>query len=395
MSEYLELSGATLHRAVIQLPLQGAWVADVEHIEAPTVAVGDEVTLTLGSQSWVGTVYRVDPGEGRRWDTRIVGGGGGLSTVLAPRQYRSPPASLVVQDALVEAGEVVDAGTLARLATSVQPAWVRRAETAAQLLDEVSAILSYRWRVLPSGSVWLGTDAGTLATLEGDLIETGAASGVAVVAALEPTVSPGQTWRNPQTGVTVTVGAVVHRVDEQSTRTEIYALSGSGRLGEALSGVAARAAPPDLYAAYEYTVVVQNGDGTLELRSGAPGLPDLSKVVSTPGAPGATFTVAPGARCMVSFPGGRANAVPQVQAWVSGTPISHSIPVSSLLHLGATTATDFVTLDALVQGQLSAIAASISNIAAAVNAIVPGSVTIIYGSTAPIGPTAATRVKAT
>lgn len=395
MSEYLELSGAPLHRAVIQLPLQGAWVADVEHIEAPTVAVGDEVTLTLGSQSWVGTVYRVDPGEGRRWDTRIVGGGGGLSTVLAPRQYRSPPASLVVQDALVEAGEAVEAATLARLATSVQPAWVRRAETAAQLLDEVAAILSYRWRVLPSGAVWLGVDAGTLATFDSDLIETGAASGVSVVAALEPTVSPGQTWRNPQTGAIITVGAVIHRVDEQSTRTEIYALSGSGRLGEALSGVAARAAPPDLFACYEYTVVVQNGDGTLELRSGAPGLPDLSKVVSTPGAPGETFTVPAGARCMVAFPGGRANAVPQVQAWVSSTPISHSIPVTSLLHLGATAAADFVTLDALVQGQLTAIAASISNIAAAVNAIVPGSVTIIYGSTAPIGPTAATRVKAT
>lgn len=393
---YLTLNGAMLVRAVIRLPLVGAWVADVEHLDAPAVSAGDSATLVLGSQTWVGTVVRAEAAQGRTWDARIVGGAGGLGGTLAPRQYMTPPASLVVGDLLSEVGETLDAPTRLRLAGSLLRAWVRRAATAGQELDELARVLGYRWRVLPSGDVWLGEDDGDAVALEDfELLEEDAARGLTLVACSEPTITPGQTWTNPQTGASYEVGAVVIRVSEADTRAEIWASRAStGRLGEMLSRLIQKQASPDLYAAQEYTVVSQNVDGTLELRSGAEGYPDLSRVGYRPGIPGASFEGAAGARCLVAFRGGDPQD-PYVASWVSGTPTSLSLPVTSLLHLGALSAADFVALDSPVQTNYTAIAASISNIAAAVNTLAPGSVTVIYGSTSPITPTAATKTKAT
>lgn len=359
---YLTLSGAFLARAVLRLPLVGAWVADVEHLDPPSVAVGESVTLVIGSQSWVGTVVRAETAQGRTWDTRVVGGAGGLGQTLTPKQYRSPPASLVAADLLSEVGESLAAASSLTLVSVLLRAWVRRATTAGQAMDDLTRPLGYHWRVLPSGDVWVGTDTGDAVSLEEfEILEEDAARGLTLVACSEPTVTPGQTWTNPQTGASYEVGTVVHRVSEQDTRTEIWAAqANTGRLGEMIGRLARGTSSPDLYAPREYTVVVQNLDGTFELRSGDPLLPDLSRVPYYPGGPGETYTVAPGARCMVAFRGGSPD-YPLIDSWISATTLTHSWRTAS-----ATISNGGVATDALKEGTgfHSQMGASLTEVAA-------------------------------
>ena len=92
--------------------LMARGVADLEMQEEPTVAAGDSVTIEYGSQSFVGTVHRVSTFQGRGPDVRIVGGSGQLGTQLQPRQFVTPTAQNVVDAALREATEQLEATTL-------------------------------------------------------------------------------------------------------------------------------------------------------------------------------------------------------------------------------------------------------------------------------------------
>lgn len=366
MSYYLELSGAPLIRADIRLPLVGAWVADVEHVNTPSVAEGDRVSLTLGAQSWTGTVLRVETAGGRNWDCRIVGGAGGLGTTLTPKQYISPPASLVLQDALAEAGESAEASTLAALSSTLLRGWVRRQVTLGQELDALSRLLRLRWRVVPSGSVSMGTEPGTpVALAEAQVLEEDAARGRVVLAVNEPTVTPGQIWTSPETGASWEVGAVVIRVDELETRAEIWRTSGPGRLGEMLDTIARTAAPPDLFGVWEYTVILQNLDGTLDLRTGDDRAPDLSRVPYYPGGPGETFTVSPGARCLVAFLDG-SEQHPTITSWISASTLTHDWRTNSAKISSGGVATDVLKEGAGFHAQMGA---SLTEVAAVLAAL--------------------------
>ena len=352
---YLTLNGAILEQAVITLSRQGAWTADVQHLVDPSLAVGDSVSLVLGSQTFVGTVARVQFNQSPALDVRIVGGAGHLSDELPVAQFRSPTARNVIDIALQQAGE-----TLALTSDTTGLAlqldfWERSSRTLGQELDALrAAIAADAWRVLADGTVWLGTEAWSAASVAAyEVLELNADQGLLHIASDDPTVLPGQTIEG------IRVGMVIHRIDPDSSRTEVYADDGIDRLLGMFDALVQRGAPLDLFAFYEYTVISQSGS-SLELRSLDARMPSLSAVPYYPGIPGVTHTVIAGARCLVGFAGGSEQA-PYIAAWTSGTPTTMSLPVTSLLHLGAATGADFVALAALVDAQNAALAAAITS----------------------------------
>jgi hypothetical protein len=214
-----------------------------------------------------------------------------------------------------------------------------------------------------------------------------ASQGLLVIAAEDPTVLPGESWE----GVPGVIGTVIHDVSATATRTELYFADPGDREVGTFDSLLPQ---PDLFAFYVYKILTQNADGTLELRTTDQRLPDLSRCPVRFGLPGTSGTIPAGAVAMVGFAGGNSQD-PYVASWSSGTATNLAVQVGSLLELGSSPAASFVSLADLVATQLSAISASIINIAAAVNASSPGSVTNIYGVTVPVGSTAAAKVKAT
>lgn len=386
---YLTLNDQLCIAATVHLPCKGAWTSDVETPHIPSVAVGDPVTLALGSQSFVGTVHRVSTSEGNGFDVRIVGGKNGLSRVLSAAQFVKPTAKNVLDAALTEAAEVLSAlSDMTSLATLLD-FWERPARTLGQELDALSRLLGLVWRVLPSGDVWLGSDDWTAASVSDyDVLEHVADTGRLIFAADDPTVLPGQTFAG------VRASLVIHRITADETRTEILQEDGLDRSLGMLDALTRRAQQTDLHAYYPYQVISQNADGTFELKALDSRMPSLSRVPCSHAIPGTQYTIATGV-CLVGFRGGL-ETMPHVASWTTGTPTTAALPVSSTLHLGSTSAADYVALASLVQSQLSALKAALAGAV-----IVAGDggaslkATMLTALSAWPASTAATKVKAT
>lgn len=380
----------------VRLPLYGAWTAEATHGDPSVVpVVGAAAVVTLESQTFVGTVVRVSSLGDMSWDTLVVGGAGRLGALLAPTQFVGPTVGLVLDRALLEAGETRSPDiSPALLARSLQ-SWRRPERTLGRELDALVSELGgdVTWRITPDGLVWLGEDTWEDAQVDDyDVMLWDAAAGLVRIGAENPTVSPGQTWSEAGR-----VGTVIHLVTADNTRSDLYLVEAGSDRGDREAGAFdALLGRPDLLAFYQYVVVSQNGDGSLELRSTDARLPDLSRVPVRFGAPGMSVTIPAGRTVMVGFAGG-VETDPYVSSWLTGNPTTAAWQVDTTLDLGSSPATGFVSLASLTATELGKIAASIANIATAVNALAPGSVTIIYGTTPgyTVGSTATTKVKAT
>jgi hypothetical protein len=386
---YLTLNGQPLLSATITLCRRGAWTADIETASTQTLITGSRATLVFGSQTFVGTVHRFTSFGGRGVDVRIIGGNGGISTLLMPAQFYQPTARNVLGAALASAGETLSSAS--DLATLAKPLdfWERSSRTLGRELDAIADVTGLVWRVFPNGSVWLGSDQwleSGLSTYE--VMEHIADAGKMVIAADDPTVLPGQTFEG------LRVSMVVHRITEDATRTEIYQESSVDRSMGLLYSLIRRSQPTDLHAFYPYQVIAQNADGTFELKALDPRMPSLSHVRYEPATPGTLYSIGSGV-CMVGFEGGRETA-PFIAAWKLGTPTTVSLPVSSTLHLGAVSGADYVALSGLVESNLNALKAAI---AAAVVVTGDGGLSLKTTLLAALSgwptTTAATKVKAT
>lgn len=385
---YLTLNGDPCLSATISLPRRGAWIADVEVQNVPAVADGNLVSLVFGSQTFVGTVHRVTAFEGRGPDVRIVGGRGGLSTLLSPAQFYQPSARNVVDAALTAASETLSSTSDAVTLANQLDFWERSSRTTGQELDALARVTGLEWRVLADGSIFIGSSTWAASALtDYQVMDHTADTGKMVIAANDPVVFPGELFAG------IRVSLVVHSITDAGTRTEIYQDDTVDRSLGVLDALIRRSQPTDLHAFYPYQVVIQNADGTFELKAIDSRMPSLSKVRYEPATPGEQYTVASGV-CMVGFEGGSETA-PYIAAWKLGTPTTVSFPVSSMLHLGAVTGSDFVPLNGLVQSNLSALKAAIS-----ASVIVPGDggaslkATLLAALSAWPSATAATKVKA-
>jgi hypothetical protein len=386
---YLTLNGAVCLAATISLPRRGAWTADVETQGVPTVAAGAAVALVFGSQTFLGTVHRVTTLEARGCNVRIVGGHGGLSTLLQPAQFFQPTARNVLDAALLAAGESLSSASDTATLSAQLNFWERSARTLGQELDALARATRLEWRVLADGAIFVGLSTWAAARLtEYQVMDHIADVGKMVIAADDPVVLPGQTFEG------IRVSLVVHTVTADGTRTEIYQNDSVDRSLGLLDSLIRRSQPTDLYAFYPYQVIGQNADGTFELRAIDSRMPSLSRVRYAPATPGEQYTSSNGV-CVVGFEGG-AETAPYIAAWKLGTPTTVALPVSSLLHLGAVSGADFVALSGLVEAQLTALKSAISATVIAPNdGGASFKTTLLAALSAWPASTAATKVKAT
>lgn len=349
------LNGAGVTGGRLTLTVTGAATAELE-LQGEEPADGPAV-LEVGGVALSGFAdYYTD--EGAQLRAAWTAGAAGLGTQVAPQHYRSPVTRRrVLVDALGLGGEVLSPTSDASILDVDLGQWTRAAGTVTDAVRRLLAGVA-AWRMLPDGTVWVGAE--TWLPLD---------ESAAVVESEEPT----------QRAFTVSVDALAILPGfsfrgERITAAE-YTLDGAklrARLtwGEAVS--AARALVREelagqVYTApYAATVVGQNGDGTLELRSGDARIANMSRIPIRPGLPGlSACQVAVGTTAIVEFENGDPSR-PVVTGWQMGSAQSLTLDAAVDIKLGAL-ASAFAARADLVDANFQTLAASLASHAVAGN----------------------------
>jgi hypothetical protein len=303
---FATLAGYPILSGSVTLPRQGVWHADlvIDADAAPSgpAALGLGAALTLQ-----GTVQRsgIFAGEVR---VRVVGGKGLLQTELSPQWYVGAPVSVPLRDLVEGAGEVLsstcDTGVLG---TVLEPGWARLSGEAGVALGQLLEGLGATWRVLPDGSVWVGPETWPAASGMADLVvlDDDGSDALMVATTEAPTLLPGQTLQGRR------VSAVEYSVEPSSVRLSVvFEVRAAPAIGDRAKAaffallervVGRRTRYLGTRAA---TVVLQHGDGTLDVKFDDTGYPPLTNIPIWTGAPDDTLTVEQGTRVAVSWLGG-------------------------------------------------------------------------------------------
>lgn len=294
----------------LEMAVSGAWKARFD-LDADDVPKGATIIAYAGEgtpESFFGTIVESAPDAGRT-SVRIIGGAAGLKTTLPAVQYDpQTPASTVIKDIAIAAGERIAAGVQeATQGIYIADPWMRTKGTGERALDLLLAKINalqppggWNWRILANGCLWVGKETWPQATVPFQT-KGASASGVAKFAPDSPTLRPGTNLGGKR------VCAVTHRFGG-GLRTEAVLAEATdntpttNRRQDAEKAFV-RAAVPELQelAQYEARVVSQNEDGTLEVVCDDERVGDLSRVPIWLGLPGCSVEVAAGARVKVAF----------------------------------------------------------------------------------------------
>jgi hypothetical protein len=153
----LTANGTSVLRARITLLREGVWHARLQSNaeDAPTGAV--TLATATGDLELSGTLFRGGTFAGKA-SALIVGGKAGLSKDVPAKYYRGIPARIVLTDALGEVGETLSSTVAGAIIDTNLVKWTRAQGPAANVLRALSVHLGTVWRVLPDGTVWLGTE---------------------------------------------------------------------------------------------------------------------------------------------------------------------------------------------------------------------------------------------
>lgn len=141
----------------ITVPRVGAWFADIT-TSPLDVSEGDTVTIFDGGTEWIGTVTSGSLYQSRT-TVRVVGGAGGLRSTIGAEHYKAAKVGQVLSSICSATGETASAAIDRAVSTSTLPFWSRYRSTGGTAIDELAAAAGVVWRVLPSGVVWLGSEA--------------------------------------------------------------------------------------------------------------------------------------------------------------------------------------------------------------------------------------------
>lgn len=150
------LNGREVLAMRLTMPAVGIWVLSAElSADAP---VEGAVVLEQGGVTMRGATVRSGALSG---SCRIeaVGGTGGLLRQLGARSFHGVTARSVLSDVLASAGESLDASSSRSALASTLAYWTRARGRASEAVATLASALGAKWRVLPSGSVWMGLEA--------------------------------------------------------------------------------------------------------------------------------------------------------------------------------------------------------------------------------------------
>ncbi|HVZ89643.1 MAG TPA: hypothetical protein VHG72_21960 [Polyangia bacterium] len=158
-------------------PRTGAWHADLI-VDNPAALTG-QVTLVIDAndgtqQTRVGTALPARTGV--FVDTahvRVVAGAGGLGTSATPRHYNGVSVAVVLGDLLSAAGETLSSIADQTVLSAALDAWTTTATPVGTLITLLLAAGApgASWRMLPDGTLWVGTDTFPAQTIDSSLYQ--------------------------------------------------------------------------------------------------------------------------------------------------------------------------------------------------------------------------------
>jgi len=297
---FCSLNGLRVLRGSLTLPRLGRWHADLV-VDTDAALTGPvKITFGDGALSFSGTVYRGDVFQDA-FHCRIVGGANGLSKKLPAKYYRGVPLRLPLQDLLAEAGEALSTSSDEAVLARLLPKWTRTAGPAAHALAELADLGEASWRFMPNGSLWVGREGWLEVDFPHQLLKSDPTEDRIEISSDLPLLRPGTVFGGRR------ISAVFHSFGPDKTRTEAW-VERDGLLdrfkGSLITIVRAVMNEVDYHKPYPARVILQDPDGTLQLKPDSDRVPGLTGVPIRYGIPGVTARVPSGARCIVEFENG-------------------------------------------------------------------------------------------
>lgn len=210
-------NGFPVVRAVVQAPLGGRWVADLEVDTGEAIA--GAAALSIGGVAWIGTVLRGGVDAGDVWHGRVVGGARGLDRPVTARSWNGlQPGRGLITDLLAEVGETLSDASTAEVDANLSR-WSRFDMPADRALADLARSLGCTWRVTTEGTVWVGVETWPELVLpegvEAEALATDPRTGASVYSMPGAYVTPGSTFERRR------VGGVVYRLDDGTDRAHV------------------------------------------------------------------------------------------------------------------------------------------------------------------------------
>lgn len=297
MSTPSKAASDAILNATLTEPGTGNWTMDLE------VKTDDELSgvipLLISGSAFLGSVVR-GAVDGGKWSGRIEGGLGGVQKEIPSRSYTGATVAMILASIASDSGELISGEILPTVAATALPAWVRPAGKASRAIADLAMNLGLNWRIDRSGKIWIGDETyQPVIGLEYTQLSQGANDSVSI-APRDPLVSPGDLFLARQVSdVTTTLTPdsleqkIVFRTDAKAGISAIITRLFDRMIGRRI----------DLSASYPARVILQRGDGTLDVLVDHPRFAGegIKSVKIRLGIPGAKCTVNPGARVRIHF----------------------------------------------------------------------------------------------
>lgn len=156
-------AGADVERLELHWPQRGPWFARLK-LDTATAPSGKVTIAAAGGLSATGTVIQPSGVQLDSAFVRIVGGGGGLSSLVTPAAFEAAQLRDPLNAILGAAGETLSPTVSSDVLSVLLPQWThvaQRLTTALDLLAYAAAAAlgqAIGWRVLSDGSIWLGAE---------------------------------------------------------------------------------------------------------------------------------------------------------------------------------------------------------------------------------------------
>ncbi len=327
-------NGSAVVAGTVHFPIRGRWYGRLETTDTTAPPVGTPVALQIGPDLFRGTVREALSDSGNRVTLTVVGGADALDLEATPRHYFSTTFGAVLKAVLGTETLALDSDQSV-LALPL-PHYVVTAGTVAETLKKLLAaasrlggpsMASLVWRIDATGSVWIGPASWIPTVVDAVLVAEDPHRRSFTLALERASVRPGQTVRGHDlTDTTYTVtDRTLRALCTYGGTTQGFEAAQQAKL------VRRETAHIDLYALYGFTVLAQNADGSLELRSLDSRLPDMSKVPLRTGLAGTTqHKVQPGTTAYLTHCNGdetKPMVIALDQGAGQGLTITHTGPV--------------------------------------------------------------------
>lgn len=216
MGAIVTLEGVPVTQAVVSIPRVGVWHAQLALAQLEAIQA-TQATLRFGPKlSLTGAVRRNGSADGAGL-LMLLGGSGNLGRLAVPKAYSQAPMRIPLSDLLQVAGQDLSTDSHQELLATHLTNWVVGEVPVAIALAELFREVGASWRVLPDGTLWVGTEAWPespafdfVATSERPLDDA------VQLHSTEPAILPGQTFRGRR------VSYVEHLLQEDELQTTVY-----------------------------------------------------------------------------------------------------------------------------------------------------------------------------